>query len=221
MLTLPDDVLLVIFSHTHIDTFLALRLLNHSTHSLINTHMRGLTEAVARSTFPAQDRILRNLQDLQSANPLECLQLLKGLRYHQLAAIMLECRETDPISAEDPLGNVLRGQLAQAWQVLQRFAAIAREVESIYSGETHEREVPGTGEISTDPLSVRDLACLREVEICSRRMAHLDTLPLPVFKAYQTLRFDLRYSVLDKLIQLPTDADEDICKVIDDPIVGP
>lgn len=56
--TLHDDVLLVVISSTDIDTFLSMRLLSRKVHGLIDTHIHGLTEAVARTTCPAQIRIL-------------------------------------------------------------------------------------------------------------------------------------------------------------------
>jgi hypothetical protein len=55
---LPDDVLLHIISRTAIDTFLRFRQLSGHVHSLINTHVQGLTQAVAEATCPKQTRIL-------------------------------------------------------------------------------------------------------------------------------------------------------------------
>ncbi|TKA78433.1 hypothetical protein B0A55_03064 [Friedmanniomyces simplex] len=87
---LPDDV---IFAHIDIGTFLKLRLLNRHLHNLINYHAHGLTESVARSTFPGQTRILMHLPHKEAADHSECLRWLKDLRCQQLAAILLERHE--------------------------------------------------------------------------------------------------------------------------------
>ncbi|KAK4549988.1 hypothetical protein LTR36_002955 [Oleoguttula mirabilis] len=189
MTTLPDDVMLVVLSHTDIDTFLERRLLNRKLHALIKTHIHGLTKAVAQGAFPKQTRILLNGGDSRDpAHAGASLRWLKALRYQQLAAILLERRSLHAISAEDPLGDDLIHQLALGWRVLQRFAEISREVDACPSRDLPLRDLKRSQLAPTERDTAIEIACLRELEICARRIVYVETLPAQALKAYKSLR---------------------------------
>ena len=183
MASLPDDVLLVVISHTDIDTFLNLRLLNRHLHNLISTHIHGLTERVARATFPKQTRVLMASHD--KTDEKECLHWLKDLRYHQLAAILLEYsiyRRPALNSAEDPLGDDLRHSLAKGWRVIESCSRIAVEVEktpveplSRGHGASHAAENKAEAAVSS--------AKSRALETCRRRLQYLEQLQMEEMNA--------------------------------------
>lgn len=191
MAVLPDDVFLLIFSNTDIDTFLMLRLLNHKIYALISAHIHGLTQAVAQATFPRQTRILIRQHAQMDLDSEHCLRRLKGLRYHQLAAILLEGGELHSIAAEDPLGDKLRDAVAEGWRVMSRFCQIAREVSLLSPEDIPVREVaqtdggaPGDGE-----PTIADRR--RELESCARKLRYIETLPLETLEGYQYIRREL------------------------------
>lgn len=134
MAAFPDDVLLVIVSNTDIDTFLSLRLLSRKVHDLIITRIHGLTQAVARTTFPNQTRILLQQAERSEHDYRQPIRWLKDLRYQQLAAILLQCPKS-AIAAEDPLGDEARSTVAEGWKALDHLARIAREVGQIQSDD--------------------------------------------------------------------------------------
>ncbi|KAK5133295.1 hypothetical protein LTR08_008029 [Meristemomyces frigidus] len=115
----------------------------------------------------------------------------------------------------------MRRRLARGWRALQHLAVISREVKLLPPGELPQRVVPRFDATSDDQQTVSGLAYLHEVEICSRRLAYLDTLPAEVIKACKFLRHDLLRKVLyyDKISRVEVDGDTN--KVIDDPIAGP
>ncbi|KAK3116182.1 hypothetical protein LTR53_003731 [Teratosphaeriaceae sp. CCFEE 6253] len=190
MAHLPDDILLVIFACADIDTLLNLRLLDHNIRALIQTHIHGLTESVARSSFPKQNRILTAMPSKDSEDRLECLRWLKELRYQQLAAIPLEYDES-PVSAEDVLGE----PLAQGWRILAQCSKIAREVSEI-PGEQLSRLLPAPDPENDEQEATVASTRLRELETCRRCLAHLETLPTENLQAYQQLRMCVLESVL-------------------------
>ena len=107
---LPDDVFLAVVSATDIDTFLAMRLLDHRTQLLINDYAISISETVARNTFPLQNHIFEELPAPTTAGESICW--LRELRYLQLASIVLEWTQF-PVAAEDPSGDGYRAQLAR------------------------------------------------------------------------------------------------------------
>ena len=197
MVVLPDDVLLLFSSNTDIDTFLTLRLLNHKISALINAHIHGLTQAVARATFPGQTRILLPQHTPRDLNGKNCLRWLKGLRLRQLAAIMLEGDDQHPIAAEDPLGDHLRAVATDGWKVIARFASIAHEVSLLPPGEVPVREPAQTHGHSGGSQQSAEADRYRELEICARRLEYVAGLSCEAFFGYRLVRRWL-FQILEK-----------------------
>ncbi|KAK5738826.1 hypothetical protein LTR17_005761 [Elasticomyces elasticus] len=190
---LPDDVLLVIFGHTDIDTFLDVRRLNHHVHALVQSHIHGLTESVARSTFPGQTKILENVPDNETASPADCLYWLKDLRFQQLAAILLEHNKSCSIAAEDSAGDDVRHAFARGWRVLARCSSIASDVYRLRPEELWRPDAEDeTAKLEHNMIS---LARLQELEICRRWLKYLGTLPLDELREFEFLRHSLSLSV--------------------------
>jgi hypothetical protein len=130
---LNDDVLLLIFSYVDIDTFLDLRLLSQSVLALIGSHITFLCRSVARSTFPSGGRIL-----MPPSDGIYNIKWLKGLRFKQVAAILLECVSTKSVNqahwilAEDPLGDPLRAEVAMGLEFTAQLLRIKEEVSAIH-----------------------------------------------------------------------------------------
>lgn len=99
---LPDDIVHEIAGHLDIDSFLTFSSCNKRIHVLYKGSMASVAEAVARNTFPTQERILLRQPD-ETAN----IAWLMHLKYKQLAAIVLERYEG--VSAEDPLAIACGG----------------------------------------------------------------------------------------------------------------
>ncbi|KAK5721107.1 hypothetical protein LTR15_007071 [Elasticomyces elasticus] len=187
---LPDDVLLIIFGHTDIDTFLDVRRLNHHVHALVQSHIHGLTESVARSTFPGQTKILENVPDNETASPADYVYWLKDLRFQQLAAILVEYREAWGYAADDPRGDQLRLALAKAWRILAGCSKIAKDVAFIEEGLLGPRPPPAPINEWSDS-SIATHTPLRQLELCRRYLMYFETLDFEQFRGYVILMLEL------------------------------
>lgn len=190
---LSDDVLLHIMASTGIDTFFQFRLTSRAVRDLITTHIRGLTRAVAKSTFPRQTRF----QLPRNAGPAlrtekQSLRWLKDLRYHQLAAIMLEWSSKDSFSAEDEVADDLCARIAEGWKGLDGMARIFREVDALPLEQLSTRECSPLQRI--DPVVAYEatgLALRRELETCHRRLEYVAGLSIPALKGLDWLKGNL------------------------------
>ncbi|KAK5120397.1 hypothetical protein LTR85_006336 [Meristemomyces frigidus] len=191
MAPLPDDVMLVVISRMDIDTFLSCRLLNHKVHDLIDTHINGLTDAVAHATFPTPTRVLDKASDSQNRSVVASLQWLQKLKLQQLAAIMLECPAERSVAAEDPLGDSLRVTITKGWTVLDRFAKIAADVGQLPVESLPVGEVPSSSSTANEQPAIIEIPYLRELETCSRRLQYVETLSLDEIRGYRYLRDNL------------------------------
>ncbi|KAK5732708.1 hypothetical protein LTR17_010263 [Elasticomyces elasticus] len=184
---LPDDVLLIIFGHTDIDTFL-------------DSHIHGLTESVARSTFPGQTKILENVPDNETASPADCLYWLKDLRYQQLAAILVEFRTGWGCAADDPRGDSLRRALAKAWRILADCSKIAKDVAAIEEGLLRARPTPAPTDEWSD-VSIATHTPLRQLELCRRYLTYFETLDFEQFRGYGILMIELVWGVFNFVVR--------------------
>ncbi|KAK5689716.1 hypothetical protein LTR97_012715 [Elasticomyces elasticus] len=200
---LPDDVLLIIFGHMDIDTFLDVRRLNHHVHGLVQSHIHGLTESVARSTFPGQTKILENVPDNEAASPADCLYWLKNLRYQQLAAILVEFRTGWEHAADDPRGDSLRRALAKAWRILADCAKIAKEVAATEESLLRARPTPASIDEWSD-VSTAKYTPLRELELCRRYLMYFETLDFEQFRGYGILMIQLVWCVFNFVVRRTT-----------------
>ncbi|KAK5677870.1 hypothetical protein LTS10_009753 [Elasticomyces elasticus] len=189
---LPDDVLLIIFGHTDIDTFLDVRRLNHHIHGLVQSHIHGLTESVARSTFPGQTRILEYIPDKDTASHADCLYWLKDLRFQQLAAILLECVGSFGVAAEDPLGDELRHSVADSWRIIADCSKIAEQVANIEENQLPPRQdASAAAEWTNGGIT----PSLRELELCRQYLQYFEGLALEQLTRYTWLLRDLNQYV--------------------------
>ncbi|CAK4034097.1 Hypothetical predicted protein [Lecanosticta acicola] len=192
----PNDVWLIVRGHLDIDTFLAFRLTCRKYYELINSHMTGLTEAVAASTFPHQTRILQHDCSRGLSSPAMSLSWLKGRRLQQLTAIVLESNRERAIMAEDPLGDEARAQRVAGWKILLRLHSIEREVQGLTTDEILSIHLP---QEDADPeevdISVR-ISRIKEVEICRRRCYFIKTLSFDDMWAYHALKDFIQVEVL-------------------------
>ncbi|KAK4896699.1 hypothetical protein LTR27_005293 [Elasticomyces elasticus] len=196
---LPDDVLLVIIGHTDIDTFLEVRRLDHHVYGLVQSHIHGLTESVARSTFPGQTRIFENVPDNETASSADCLYWLKDLRYQQLAAILVEFRKSWGCAADDPRGDSLRQGLAKAWRILADCSKIAKDVAAIEEVLIRPRPMPAPVDEWSD-VSTATQTPLRELELCRRYLMYFETLDFEQFRGYAILMLELVWSVFNFVV---------------------
>ncbi|KAK5732727.1 hypothetical protein LTR17_010282 [Elasticomyces elasticus] len=182
---MPDDVFLAVISCTDIDTFLTLRQLSRVTQSLIDTHLIGVSKAVARATFPHQKRIFLQVPAPETAD--RCLHWLRKLRSAQVAAILLEhAREVgrstsgphQPVASEDPLGDDLRILLTRGCKVSQNMSAI------VYIDPDLRHQVVALDE-DDDVAFARQKAL--QFAICAKQMDYIDGLLFDDIRGYKLL----------------------------------
>ncbi|KAK5689733.1 hypothetical protein LTR97_012732 [Elasticomyces elasticus] len=188
--SLPDDVFLAFVSCTDIDTFFTLRQLSRGTQALINTHLIGVSKAVARATFPHQKRIFLQVPAPRTAD--RCLHWLRELRSAQVAAILLEHarqvgRGTEgpyqPVASEDPLGDDLRTLLTRGCKVSQKMSAIVHQDPGL------RHQVVSLGE--DDEVAFAKHKALRFV-IFAKQMDYIDGLLFDDIRGYKLLSALLR-----------------------------
>jgi hypothetical protein len=129
MAELNDDVLLCVFEHCDIDTFLHLRLLSRSILKLINRNIDALSQKVAHATFPRQQDIFASSQPPITHD----VNWLKYLRFKQLAAILVECTNQNNngnnlLNADNPRGDAPRMQIFVAFRILSSLQHVAFDV---------------------------------------------------------------------------------------------
>ncbi|KAK5677889.1 hypothetical protein LTS10_009772 [Elasticomyces elasticus] len=183
--SLPDDVFLTIISCTDIDTFFSLRQLSRGTQALIDTHLIGVSKAVARATFPYQTRIF--LQVPAPSTVGRCLHWLHELRYAQVAAILLEHafeleRPTlgrhQPVAAEDPLGDEIRALVTWGCRTSHHLSTIANGDLDVPSQTRAFVKDDGT-------KFERQKSC--RLAICAKQMDYIAGLTYEALRGYQLL----------------------------------
>nr|OQO31006.1 hypothetical protein B0A51_01245 [Rachicladosporium sp. CCFEE 5018] len=198
MASLPKDALLLVISRLDIDCFLNARLLDRATHDLIIRHIRGLVASVARATFASDLGFLTRRPLPADSGASACLTWLKALRYHYLAAVMLECRRFNArrdsdlviVSAEDPVGDDARFHCVAGLRVLNQFAVIAKAVE-VLPQEQLRGDAGSVARTSGRAQSrVEDVHHEMELRICQRRLDYVRTLDLESLHAYRHLRHE-------------------------------
>jgi hypothetical protein len=132
LLSLPEDVLILVYSQCRIDEIFALRLTSTRTRNLIDEYIRTIAPSVARSTCPLNDHLLAKHAD--PASPLT-FSGLKALIPAQLASILVDrhriadewLQSRYGIPAEDAFGDALRERVANGWRVLRVLSNISRQ----------------------------------------------------------------------------------------------
>ncbi|KAK5738844.1 hypothetical protein LTR17_005779 [Elasticomyces elasticus] len=200
--SLPDDVFLAVVSCTDIDTFFTIRQLSRGTQALIDTHLIGVSKAVARATFPHQKRIFLQVPAPESAD--RCLHWLRELRYAQVAAIVLEhaidyeaLLDDQPVAAEDPLGDGLRALLTRGCKISHSLSTIVRR----------DPDLPSETCVSSeDDAATFERQRTLRVATCEKQLNFTDGLAYEDFRGYALLVRLLRKALLCHPVRQNDDA---------------
>jgi hypothetical protein len=185
---LPDDILIIVLSHSSIDDLRTLRQIDRRARSLIFEYINTIAPSVARTTFPQTHNLL-------VSRPLRyTIQWLEDLIPRQLAAILVDrhriardsTQQRYGIPAEDAYGDELRARIANGWRVLRRLADISK---TVYKPRTKD------GHKSHDDFIVRFRCPSRKLEqdqqkedtILERRLAYIDSMPPQDAKDYKLM----------------------------------
>lgn len=176
---LPDDILILIFSASTLDTVFALRLTCTTFSSLFTTYAQHIVIPVARCTFPHNVLLLRNPQPTFS--------WLKALIPQYLAATLVEYQFFSPerrgIPSEDPFGDELRSRVAGGWNVLSHLSSIARSVHALDASAI--LPLSSLDLKSLSPQRYRaEVARRREKMVLERRLAYIAAMPVEQAQDY-------------------------------------
>lgn len=189
--SLPEDILILIFSQCRIDELLALRLANSNTRNLITEYMSTITPAVARSTFPLSELLLTSRKESTAYT----LKWLTGLIPQHLAAILVDRHRFSHewlglrygIPAEEPYGDELRGRVANGWCVLRRLSKISQDVYSLHAKSVLKSNTDVAWKVFHPSRYEFEVFKQREDLILKRRLDYIKSLPCDMSKDYKLM----------------------------------
>lgn len=208
---LSNEITLMIIECLDIDSLLSFRTTCRKYHSLINLHTRSIIPVVAQNTFPSQTRILQAGSGSLDTAPEATICWLKWLRYHQLAAILVERYNPYSIAAEDPLGDDVRSVMAKGWHVIEHLRLIGEQVARLAPCEIPQR-LPSTESTrggpspKSEPLVIADMQ--RALETCHRWMKFMQRLTLAEIQGYLHVMTTLLHGIFGFKVSLEWSLDK-------------
>lgn len=189
--SLPEDILILIFSQCRIDELFALRLANSNIRAVISEYMTTIAPAVARSTFPLNELLLAPREDSTAYT----LDWLKGLISRQLAAILVDrhrfshewAGQRYGIPAEDPYGDALRARVANGWCVLRRLSKISEDVYRLHAKSVLKSTTDLAWKVLHPSRFEFEVFKQREDLILDRRMEYIKNLDCEMAKDYKLM----------------------------------
>jgi hypothetical protein len=195
LLSLPEDVLILIYSQCRIDELFTLRLTSTKTRNLIDEYMRTIAPSVARSTCPLNDHLLAKHAD--PATPLT-FQALKAIIPAQLASILVDrhriadewLQSRYGIPAEDAFGDDLRERVANGWRVLRVLSNISRHACALNARDARKSPADFANKVFRPAHFKLEASKQTEDEILQKRLeyiAHLEPRQAQDYKVMFTL----------------------------------
>jgi hypothetical protein len=189
--SLPEDILILIFSQCRIDELFALRLASSTIRNVISEYMTTIAPAVARSTFPLNELLLTPREDSTAYT----LDWLKGLISQQLAAILVDrhrfahewASQRYGIPAEDPYGDALRARVANGWCVLRRLSKISEDVYKMHAKSVLKSTTDLAWKVLHPSRFEFEVFKQREDLILDRRIEYIKNLDCEMAKDYKLL----------------------------------
>ncbi|KAF2638787.1 hypothetical protein P280DRAFT_470833 [Massarina eburnea CBS 473.64] len=188
---LPDDILILIFSHCRIDELFTLRLTSSKARDIIAEYITTIAPCAARSTFPHCELLLTPLADPGAYT----VEWLKGLIAQHLAAVLVDrhrfshgwTEQRYGIPAEDAYGEELRSRVANGWRVLRRLSGISADVYTLGAKDVLKSRTDLAWKVVHPARYEFEVFKQREDLVLERRLEYIDQLSDDMAKDYKLM----------------------------------